>query len=49
MFYEDDTHPEIIQMPPAISAIHLEHLYQQKKKLSTPGDKQYNRCVDINW
>ena len=31
MFYEDDIHPEI-QMPgPANSAIHLEHLYQQKR------------------
>ena len=28
--YEDDSHPEI-QVPPAISAIHLEQLYQQKK------------------
>ena len=36
MFYEDDIHPEI-QVPPAISAIHPEHLYQQKKKLSAPG------------
>ena len=42
MFYQDDIHPEI-QMPRAISAIHLEHLYQQKKKLSAPGDEQYNR------
>ena len=33
MFYEDDIHPEI-QMPPAISAIHLEHLYQQQQKKS---------------
>ena len=29
MFNEDDIHPEI-QVPPAISAIQLEQLYQQK-------------------
>ena len=37
MFYEDDSHPEI-QVPPAISAIHLEQIYQQKN-LSAPGDE----------
>ena len=38
MFYEDDICPEI-QVPPAISAIRPEHLYQKKKKkLSAPGD-----------
>ena len=31
MFYKDDICPEI-QVPPAISAIRPEHLYQQKKK-----------------
>ena len=33
----DVIHPEI-QVPLAISAIHLEHLYQQEK-LSAPGDE----------
>ena len=42
MFYEDDICPEI-QVPPAISAIRPEYLYQKKKKkkkkkLSAPGD-----------
>ena len=38
MFYEDDICPKI-QVPPAISAIRPEYLYQQQKiKLSAPGD-----------
>ena len=31
MFYEDDIYPEM-QVPPAISAIRPEHLYQQQQQ-----------------
>ena len=48
MFYEDDIHPEI-QMLPAISAIHPEHLYQQKKSWVPLVISNITGGVDINW
>ena len=43
MFYEDDIQPEM-QVPPAISAIHPEQLYQEIK-LSATGDES----IDNRW
>ena len=49
IFYEDDIYPEI-QVPPAISAIRPEHLYQQQQqqKLSSPGDSHRWQVVVIS-